>query len=224
MNQAIQQTAQVFSSVATSALTGQVTRGGIDLTAGGQRQISSLYELLDGSVTVKQTDNSNVTLKCPWTSDPSNMRTNLPKIMDILTTTTDQYIEGRINVNEARAEILMGLPNMTQSIVESIVTAQQGAMSSSDPNSDRVTAGWLVINGIIDVSTMKSIDKYVTARGDVYRLQSVGYYEQGGPAARIEAVIDATQDPPEIVFMRDLTDLGRGFSPQLLTTGTGGTQ
>jgi hypothetical protein len=220
----IQQVAQTFSSVATNAGTGSVTRAGIDLTAGGQRQIKSLYELLDGSVTVKQADGQNVTVKSPWTSEPANMRQNLPKIMDMLATNTDQYIEGRINVNEARAEVLMGLPNMTQPIVESIISAQQAAVSITDPNSDRVTSGWLVINGIIDLTAMKALDKYVTARGDVYRLQSVGYYEQGGPMARIEAVIDATQDPPEIVFMRDLTDLGRGFSPQLMTTGTGNTQ
>jgi DNA uptake protein ComE-like DNA-binding protein len=220
----VQQTAQTFSAVATNAMTGSVTRGNLDLTAGGQRQITSLYELLDGSITVKQVDNTNVTLKSPWTSDSANMRQNLPKIMDTLATNTDQYIEGRINVNEARAEVLMGLPNMTQPIVEQIIAAQQAGLSISDPNSDRVTSGWLVINGIVDLDTMKTLDKYVTARGDVYRLQSVGYYEQGGPTARIEAVIDATQDPPEIVFMRDLTDLGRGFSPQLLTTGTGGTQ
>jgi hypothetical protein len=36
---------------------------------------------------------------------------------------------------------------------------------------------------------------------------------------RVEAVIDATQKPPQVVFMRDLTELGRGFSAQLLTTG-----
>jgi hypothetical protein len=34
--------------------------------------------------------------------------------------------------------------------------------------------------------------------------------------ARVEAVIDATQIPPQVVFMRDLTELGRGFSNSLL--------
>jgi hypothetical protein len=37
--------------------------------------------------------------------------------------------------------------------------------------------------------------------------------------ARVEAVIDATQDPPQVIFMRDLTELGRGFSASLLSTG-----
>jgi hypothetical protein len=42
--------------------------------------------------------------------------------------------------------------------------------------------------------------------------------------ARIEAVIDGTQYPPQVIFQRDLTDLGRGYTAQLLTTGAGATQ
>ena len=39
----------------------------------------------------------------------------------------------------------------------------------------------------------------------------------GGPVARIEAVIDATQNPPQPLFYRDLTDLGRGYSLPIVT-------
>jgi hypothetical protein len=33
----------------------------------------------------------------------------------------------------------------------------------------------------------------------------------------MEAMIDATKNPPRVIFARDLTSLGRGFHPGLLT-------
>ena len=63
---------------------------------------------------------------------------------------------------------------------------------------------------------MAQLDPYLTARGAVYRAQSVGYFDEGGPFVRLEAVIDGSIDPPRIVTIRDLTELGRGFSRQQL--------
>ena len=56
------------------------------------------------------------------------------------------------------------------------------------------------------------IDRFITTRGDVYRVQSVGHYFEGGPIVRLEAIIDAAQYPPRIVSLRDLSHLGRGYS------------
>ena len=42
--------------------------------------------------------------------------------------------------------------------------------------------------------------------------------------ARVEAVVDATQDPPQVIFLRDLTELGHGFTATLLSTGRGSTK
>ena len=48
-------------------------------------------------------------------------------------------------------------------------------------------------------------------RSQVYRFQSVGTFEGGGPAFRIEAVIDTNAGRPRIVYRRDLTELRQGF-------------
>jgi hypothetical protein len=63
---------------------------------------------------------------------------------------------------------------------------------------------------------MQKLDPYITAHGNVYRAQSVGYFDEGGPVVRMEAVIDASIDPPRIVNLRDLSELGRGFTRQQL--------
>jgi hypothetical protein len=48
----------------------------------------------------------------------------------------------------------------------------------------------------------------------VYRVQSVGYFDGKGPAARVEAVIDANGGRPRILAWRDLSELGRGWNPK----------
>ena len=52
----------------------------------------------------------------------------------------------------------------------------------------------------------------MTARSQVYRFQVVGYFEDGGPTARIEVVVDANNGRPRVLYRRDLSDLGRGFN------------
>jgi len=54
----------------------------------------------------------------------------------------------------------------------------------------------------------------VTARSQVYRVQSMGYFDKGGPVARIEAVIDTNAGQPRIVYWRDISELGKGFDIQ----------
>jgi hypothetical protein len=106
--------------------------------------------------------------------------------------------------------------------VDAIYGAQPHNTGSSgtDVPADRLNTGWLVINNVVNsINDLEKVDPLITGRGDVFHVQSVGYFEGGGPMARVEAVIDATQDPPQVVFMRDLTELGRGFSASLLTSG-----
>ena len=59
----------------------------------------------------------------------------------------------------------------------------------------------------------RQIERYVTGYTQTYRVQSIGYFGRGGPVARVEAVIDINGGKPRIVYFRDLTELGLGFSP-----------
>ena len=45
----------------------------------------------------------------------------------------------------------------------------------------------------------------------MYRVQVLGYFDQGLPMARVEAVIDTNGGKPRIIYWRDLSDLGKGF-------------
>ena len=75
------------------------------------------------------------------------------------------------------------------------------------------------MDGLLSLSEMRALDQYVTARGDVFRAQSVGHFDEGGPHVRIEALIDASTMPPKIRRVVDLTDLGRAYSQAELSMG-----
>ena len=60
---------------------------------------------------------------------------------------------------------------------------------------------------------MQAIERYITARTFVYRIQSIGYFDGGGPMTSVEAVVDVSSGTPHIVYYRDLTGLGKAFDP-----------
>jgi len=220
--QALQQLAQQLAQAGFQR-GGQVTRGGMDLSKGGMNRIQSVFDLV-GSQTEGKVDDATTTLSSPWPAEPGQLGNVLPKLMDVLTTSNDDELAGRININEARPEILVGMPNMTPEIVQSIMAAQSRSadgVPSADMLRRHSTVGWLFQENLVDLETMRLLEPYLTARGDVYRVQVLGFFDAGGSVHRQEAIIDGTQIPPKVVWQRDLNELGRGYQrAQLLPVAT----
>lgn len=214
----LQQAATTLGSIIGGG-SGTVTRGGMDLSKGAGKQVASLYELI--GATAQATVNGAVTtLQSPWSADGGSMTTYLPSLFDTLSINNDESTDGRINVAQARYETLLTIPGMSAAQAETILGKRQGGDGAPlvDTTGSRATAGWLVIEGVVDLPTMQQLDQYVTGRGGVYRVNSIGYFDEAGPFTRLEAVIDTTQSkkPPVILFLKELTDLGRGYPQSLL--------
>jgi type II secretory pathway component PulK len=197
-----------------------VQRGGLNLPmppSTGNTTVKSIYQLIGGSVSTT-VNGRRTTLTSPFSSSQNQVATYLPDMLDKLALTDDVFIKGRINVNTAPIQILLGLPNMTEQMATQIVAAQGagGTSQGASAQSPRATNAWLVIEGLTTVSTMQQLDPYLTARGDVFRVQSVGFFDDGGPVVRLEAVIDSAVQPARILNLRDLSELGRGFTHQQL--------
>ena len=137
--------------------------------------------------------------------------------------TDDAFIEGRLNINEARYECLqaiMAIPeDIPANVADGIISSRppvdiQGA--SSTVMARRLTAAWILAEGLVDLETLRTLGPYITTGGDVYRFSTVGHFDEGGPTTRMEAMIDGTEYPPKIMFVRDLTKLGRGYHPTML--------
>ena len=162
-----------------------------------------------------------MTLTSPWTSD--NLAETLPVLFDTFTLTDDAYIDNRIDPNYARREVLMTVPGITSDIADLIVgSSVVGPDGSAAPDllSSHSTPGWLYMEGIVDLPLMRSVEPFLTTRGDIYRAQIIGFFEEGGPFTRVEAVIDGTEFPAKILSIQDLTNLGRGYSNVLLQLET----
>ncbi len=208
--------ATAAAEVAGNLLGGEgatITRAGLNLLEVATTDINSLYDLIDAKVLAKINE-EDVELPSPFTSDPAALTQDLPLLLGSLSTTDAAQIEGRINVNEARLEVLLGLPCLSEETAYLIV-ASQPVGTDGRPTGDAVdyrsTTGWLLVDGLMSLSQLRLLDRFMTTRGSVYRMQSVGHFDEGGPIARVEAVIDAAQVPPRIVFQRDLSQLGPGF-------------
>jgi len=192
-------------------------RGGMDLTGGAKVKIKSIYELLDVS-SEATIDGKSTTLESPWKTDGRDIRRTLPMLLERVSTTPADVIVGRININHARHEVLVGLPGMSESLAGAIMRSSLAyAGGSTGRDEDRQTTAWLLLERRATLEQMRLLDKYLTARGDVYRAQSIGYFDEGGPTTRLEAVIDATQVPPKLLLYRDFTALGKGYTDSQLS-------
>jgi hypothetical protein len=71
------------------------------------------------------------------------------------------------------------------------------------------TPAWLITEAGLQPQQMRTLERYITARPQVYRVQVLGYFE-GGPSVRVEAVIDTNAGRPRVSYWRP-HGTGRGF-------------
>ncbi|TVQ01592.1 MAG: general secretion pathway protein GspK [Planctomycetaceae bacterium] len=198
----------------TAAATGQSAEpwtaenmGQVDLTGGGGTKLTQLLDLIDATVTI-----DGRAYQSPFTSDPIQMALYMPVLMGSLTTQAYEKMPGRINLNECPAELLYGIPGLDPETAAAILEAR----AQPGESENRLYETWPLVEGLITLETMRSLMPLVTAGGDVYTAQIIGYFETSAAATRLEVVIDATTPNPRVVQYRDLSHLGRGFDLSIL--------
>jgi hypothetical protein len=137
------------------------------------------------------------------------MSAQLPKLFANCTTSSNSTAAGRININQASRIVLLCIPNMTTDLADQIIAQRtQDPAQASDTD---LCPAWPLIKGIVPLATMQQLLPYINTGGNVYRAQVIGSFEKGGGSARVEVVIDATQNPSRIVFWKDISHLQGGF-------------
>ena len=200
-----------------SASSGSVS---LDLKKPAQASIASLLDLIGATIQIPGENNQpGKVVQSPFTNDARAMREYLMNLMDFCTTDANREIRGRININLAEPAIMAGIPALQPATADSILRARGDP--SAPPRSDRRHATWILVEGIVDLETMKKMMPYVTAGGNVYRTQIVGFFDESGPVSRSEIVFDATQIPPKIRQWRNLTHLGHGYTRDVLGVESG---
>ncbi|MEE8451608.1 MAG: hypothetical protein V3R99_06820, partial [Thermoguttaceae bacterium] len=193
-----------------------------DLTKGAKAKLQSVLDLIGAKVQVEvdseegDDKKKKVVYLSPFSEEPGEIGAYLPLLVEVLTADTSKKIVGRININQASSAVLQGIPGMALEIVDLILAGRQPDPLQADVT--RRDATWILSEGLVTLEEMKQMMPYVTGAGSIYRVQVVGYFDRGGPAVRIEAVLDATTSPARLRLFRDLSHLGRGYALETLGT------
>ena len=188
----------------------------LDFSRPARIPIVQVLDLIGIKVRARLANNEGSALiDSPFSDDPFAMGAYLPDLMDQVTATAEPIIPGRININQAPLSVLLAIPGMTKEIANQIVNQRDiTGEDVNDPNFAHET--WLLSRAIVTLDEMRLFMPYMTAGGDVFRAQVVGYFDRGNISARAEVVVDATSAYPRVVFWRDISHLGRGFAPETL--------
>ena len=202
-------------NVATAAPSGK-----LDLSKKASATLTSVLDLVGVKTKAKyEGQQEEVVLASPIPDERSVIGSDLAKLIENTATSDESIILGRININQAPRAVLNCIPGLTSEIIDQIISRR--TLDPSMTASDRRQATWLLTEGVVPLKTMKSLMPLVTGEGGVYRANVVGYFESGGPTARIEVILDATKRPAGMLFWRDVSHLGIGYPMDVLGAGSG---
>lgn len=180
---------------------------------------TQVLDLVDAYTTATNPDDADAPLILRSPVRTENLGFAMPILMKSATTYQGQAIPGRVNVMQAPRRILMSVPGMTDDILEQILSKREFELDDPDgADSNRQFETWLLVEGIVDLATMKSMLPFLCTGGDVYMAEVVGYFDDGIGSSRAEVVVDTTVPIPRILFWRDKSHLQSGYSLDILGT------
>lgn len=130
---------------------------------------------------------------------------HLPVLLDRTTTVSpeQQTLIGLINVNMAPRLVLQCIDGLTDEQVEAILEARERV-----PPEEKTTPAWLVTEEAIDLETLDRIAPQITARGQRFTIEALGYADHVGMVTRLEVILDMVGPIAQTLYYRDLSYLG----------------
>ena len=199
---------------------GEESERSFDLTQTPRAKIFSVLDLVGGSLQVQYSGESTTeTLESPFT-ELSLTELFLAGEMPTLLTAI-RYNDGgcsRINLNEASRAVLMAIPGITDEAIDEIIANRiPDPVELAEAEIDEMqTELWPFLLGYVDLDTMKLIAPYATVKGCVSSAQIVGRFDANSPASRLHVWFDISEKPAKIVHIQDLSNLGPGYTPEML--------
>jgi hypothetical protein len=108
----------------------------------------------------------------------------------------------------------MTIPGMTELFADQIISRRTAEVDPA--NGPQRHAIWILADGIVSREEMQALDPYITAGGDVYSCQIVGFLEAAAPQSRVEVVLDTSGRNTRLTAWQDLEPLGPGFPRTVL--------
>jgi len=132
---------------------------------------------------------------------------HLATLLDYTTTERPdvQRLVGLINVNTAPALVLRCL-DLSEEQVRAIIELRP-ALSAEE----KVTPAWLVTEGLLDLVDFEALAPRITARGQQFTIEALGFADHMGMVTRLQAMVDMVGPVAQVLYVRDLTSLGVTF-------------
>ena len=180
----------------------------------------------------------------PFADDPDAMNEYLPYLYDNLTT-SDTPIVGRININQASRTVLELFVQKDDELTDTAIAAAEvsdallgtsltqmdaweiidGIIEQREMNPSFIESPemlypfWVYTHGIVtDLAVMKQLEPYFCGQGAVFKATVIGRFDEQSPVSRLEVWLDAAEGgrPARVIRIRDISDLGPGYSAELL--------
>jgi type II secretory pathway component PulK len=117
-----------------------------------------------------------------------------------------RQISGLINVNTAPRRVLECLDGLTDEQIEGILEVRETL-----DGEDKATPAWLLTEEVLDLETFERIAPAITARGQQFTIDALGYADHIGMVTRLHVVVDMIGPIAQTIYYRDLSYLGGHF-------------
>ncbi len=182
-------------------------------------QLASVADLFDAVVEIPSpggATSGKQRWSGPFSADSSAVTNYLGRVLDEATVSDVPFVTGKIDIREAPLLVLLAIPGMDAGLAERISqqreSQRRGTAVAEDTN-------WLFAGNVLTIAKFKELEKYISFRSDVYRVQSVGFATDQMPTFRYTALIDGRRIPASIHQLQTWHAWGRGFvAEQLVST------
>ncbi|UCD29251.1 MAG: general secretion pathway protein GspK [Planctomycetota bacterium] len=127
-------------------------------------------------------------------------------LLDRLTAVSSPTLQGLINVNTAPKMVLLTVPGLSESQVDTIVSQRQQI-----DGEEKMTTAWLVTAGILESETFALVSNMLTARSIQFNIDAIGFADHIGTTCRIRAVVEMQGHLSRIKYYCEVTSLGIGY-------------
>ncbi|HLX71742.1 MAG TPA: hypothetical protein VKV04_19180, partial [Verrucomicrobiae bacterium] len=126
-------------------------------------------------------------------------------VADHITTSTNTFIEGRININTASPAVLACIPGLSND-VQTIVSYREGN------SGNLTTVAWLIdalnVSGTSATQLAEQIGDQITTKSYQFMADVAALGPNGRGYRRVRFIFDTSSGTPQIIYRRDLTHLG----------------
>jgi len=143
--------------------------------------------------------------------------TDFAKIYNDVTTTTNTYIRGRVNVNTASVDVLTALFEGLGVDEQTASGAAQSLVTYRDQNPSNLTSIWWLMDALGNnspVITALTRGDYVTTKSFQFTADIAALGEFGRGYRRVKFIFDTSNGTPTIIYRQDLSRLGWALGDQ----------